>query len=155
MKRRGPPYTGGIRLLVLVHRLGLGLGDGLQDGGVVDALVRVAGDGGISALALGRGGRLLVRTVARRASAERLAAAQRAAGALAAVGRARRVRTAVLAMRDAEVRVVGLGLDVVDRLERVRDVGEVDERAVPVALHGVFVAMWSTATATMIRRARK
>ena len=42
-----------------------------------------------------------------------------------------RVRTPVLPMGDPEVRIVGLDLDGLDRLDRVRDVGVVDERTVP------------------------
>ncbi len=38
-----------------------------------------------------------------------------------------RVGTAVLPVRDAEERVLGLGLDAVNRLDRVRDVGKVDK----------------------------
>ena len=45
--------------------------------------------------------------------------------------RARRDRAAVLPVRDAQVRVLGLVLDALDRLDGVRDVREVDEGAVP------------------------
>ena len=41
------------------------------------------------------------------------------------------VRAPVLSVRDPEVRVVGLDLDALDGLDRVRDVGVVDERAIP------------------------
>lgn len=41
------------------------------------------------------------------------------------------VGATVLSMRDAEVGVFGLILDTVDGLDRVRDVREVDESAVP------------------------
>lgn len=41
------------------------------------------------------------------------------------------VRAPVLSVRDSEVRVVRLGLDALDGLNRVRDVGVVDERTVP------------------------
>ena len=41
------------------------------------------------------------------------------------------VRASVLSVCDPEARVVGLGLDAFDGLDRVRDVGVVDERAVP------------------------
>jgi len=34
-------------------------------------------------------------------------------------------------VRDSEVRVIGLGLDTLDGLDRVRDVSVVDERTVP------------------------
>lgn len=42
------------------------------------------------------------------------------------------IRASVLSVCDPEVRVIGLGLDGLDGLDRVRDVGVVDERAVPV-----------------------
>ena len=41
------------------------------------------------------------------------------------------VHTSVLSVRDPKVRVVGLDLDALDDLDRIRDVGVVDERAVP------------------------
>ena len=41
------------------------------------------------------------------------------------------VRTPVLPMRDPELRVAGFDLDALDGIDRVRDVGVVDERAVP------------------------
>lgn len=50
----------------------------------------------------------------------------------AALGtRARRVGTTILPMRDTQVRVVRLVLDAFDSLDGVRNVREVDERAVP------------------------
>ncbi len=46
---------------------------------------------------------------------------------------ARRVRAAVLPMRDAQVRVLGLVLDPVDGLDSVRDVREVHKGTVPIS----------------------
>jgi hypothetical protein len=46
--------------------------------------------------------------------------------------RPRRVRTPVFTMRNAQVDVLGLGLDALNSLDGVRDVGEVDEGAVPM-----------------------
>ena len=40
-------------------------------------------------------------------------------------------RTSVLSVRDPEVRIVGFDLDALGSLDRVRDVGVVDESAVP------------------------
>lgn len=43
----------------------------------------------------------------------------------------RRVRTPVLPVGDPEVCIIGLNLDAIDSLDRIRDVSVVDERTVP------------------------
>ena len=80
---------------------------------------------------LGRDGGGVERTWVDRSGVDGGRASASRAAAASLWARAGRVGAAVLAMRDAQVGVVRLGLDVVDGLDCVRDVRKVDERAVP------------------------
>ena len=80
---------------------------------------------------LGRDGGGVERTRVDRSGVDGGRASASRAAAASLWARAGRVGAAVLAMRDAQVSVVRLGLDAVDGLDGVRDVRKVDERAVP------------------------